>query len=176
MKNFFFVLIIGSVFILFFVFYRKNFDSDRKLQNVEITQKESQNSAEVNQTSQSSETTQNLRKNVFEGEGIKDFTLKHTGEVTKTTVEDITTFTFPEGSVSVMPSAYEGILRHSITVQQEEAIIIDGRSAVKIFGASAKDGTPIIYILLTEANKLYEFQGSDTFLTTLVPQTFHFLP
>lgn len=88
---------------------------------------------------------------------------------------DITTLQFSDGSITVMPESYESMVINSIGSIAEEEVVLGGKTAKKVTGASAKDGSPISFILLKNAGQLYQFQGGDNFLSHLAPETFQFV-
>lgn len=88
---------------------------------------------------------------------------------------DITTLQFSDGSITVMPESYESMVINSIGSIAEEEVVLGGKTATKVTGASAKDGSPISFILLKNAGQLYQFQGGDNFLSHLAPETFQFV-
>ena len=103
MKKIFWIVIIGSLFGAIFIFTRIVFSEQTKVnQNTNVTAsvEQQEDGAETRSSSLSPDT---LQEDIFEFNGEKTFTLRHSGEVTKTTAEDITTFIIPEGSISIVP-------------------------------------------------------------------------
>ena len=70
-------------------------------------------------------------------------------------------------SVNIMPLDYEGMVRNSIGVKNEETIVVGGVPGKKLTGSSAKDGAAVNLILVQYKNRLYHFSGNDSYLNNL---------
>lgn len=68
-------------------------------------------------------------------------------------------------AVSVMPATSESIVRNSLSADEELPFTVNGHAGVQITGRSLKDGSAIVYLLITEGDTLYFVRGSEAFLT-----------
>jgi len=72
-----------------------------------------------------------------------------------------------QNNISVMPTSYNGIIRNSISIENEEAVTVAGVSGTKLTGGSAKDGSTISFIIVENNDQLYYFKGTDYFLNNI---------
>jgi hypothetical protein len=88
-------------------------------------------------------------------------------EINRTSSGDVVNLDLGENDISVMPTSYEGIVKNSISIQEEEDIVVAGVNGMKYTGGSAKDGLTVSFILVENNGKLYYFKGTDNFLNNL---------
>ena len=85
----------------------------------------------------------------------------------KLEVGEITTFTFTDGQLSVMPAAMQSVVLNETPVQAEVAVVISGLPAKRYTLSSAKDGSSFDVVQVLYLNQLYHFTGNEAFLSNL---------
>lgn len=89
-------------------------------------------------------------------------------DITRTSSGDVVNLDLgSSNNISVMPTSYNGIIRNSISITNEEAVTVDGVAGTKLTGGSAKDGSPVSFIMVENDDQLYYFKGTDYFLNNL---------
>ncbi|MFH1207374.1 MAG: PsbP-related protein [Patescibacteria group bacterium] len=63
-------------------------------------------------------------------------------------------------SVSVMDDSLEGQVKNSISVSTDTAEVVNGQTAERLTGGSAKDGSLVTLVLFKQDGKLYSLRGS----------------
>ncbi len=63
-------------------------------------------------------------------------------------------------TISVMDDSLEGQVKNSISVTSEKNITVNGLSAQKLTGGSAKDGSPVTIVLLNKGASLFSLRGN----------------
>ncbi len=98
-------------------------------------------------------------------------------DVSGTGAEEIIGYTIgtkEEGAaLSIAPLSLEGIIRESFSVGETTTITINGRTAERAVGASAKDGSRVDLLLFHESGKVYVLDGPAEHVDTL-GKTFRF--
>ncbi len=85
----------------------------------------------------------------------------------KLEVGEITTFTFADGQLSVMPAAMQSVVLNETPVQSEVVVVVSGLPAKRYTLASAKDGSKFDVVQVLYLNQLYHFTGDEAFLSNL---------
>lgn len=79
------------------------------------------------------------------------------------------TYDFGEGNaISIMPTEFSSVIIASLGNSTEESLTIDGYPATQITGASAKDGTTVVYLLIDVRQQVYFIRGTDAFRTSVI--------
>jgi len=61
--------------------------------------------------------------------------------------------------LSVMSDSFEGIVRNSISIDQESEVEIGGLAATKLVGGSAKDGSMVNIVYFKDNGMMYSYSG-----------------
>ncbi|PIY97070.1 MAG: hypothetical protein COY66_01545 [Candidatus Kerfeldbacteria bacterium CG_4_10_14_0_8_um_filter_42_10] len=81
---------------------------------------------------------------------------------------NIYTVYFNEDKISVLDETSEGVIRNSVSVVTESAITMAGQTGARLKAESTKDGSEVNLILVKKNGRLYQFQGSDSFLDRMI--------
>lgn len=83
-------------------------------------------------------------------------------------IGEITTYTFAENNrLNVMPATMQAAVLNETPVKQRAAITIGNTAAERLTVTSAKDGSEITVVQAVVGEKLYDFRGSEEFLSNL---------
>ncbi|MFA6027703.1 MAG: hypothetical protein WC752_02145 [Patescibacteria group bacterium] len=168
-----FVVIVACILVYYFAVnpgsdeVNTNIEQPANLNaNAKTKNNANKNSVSANENANISSGTggENLNQNVSEL-GIEIFGYP---DLVRSENGDIINLDMGDGNyVNVMPTDYEGMVRNSIGIEKEEAIYIDGVKGTKLTGGSAKDGSEVSLIIVTNNNRLYHFSGNESFLNSL---------
>lgn len=82
----------------------------------------------------------------------------------KTSQGDTTSYDFGSGNaVSIMSQDAKTMVTASLSNTKEEPLTIDGYTATRVTGVSAKDGSQVIYLLIDVDEQLYFVRGTEQF-------------
>lgn len=172
---YFIVFVVGVALILVFYF---SFWQNPGNMNTNIEQAANENNnAKTKTNTNKAVASENINENINSATGgenlnqnVEDLGIEIMGypDVKRTENGDIISLDMGDGNaISILPTEYEGMVRDSIGATEEEEIIIDGVSGVKLTGSSAKDGSEVSLIIVTKNNRLYHFRGNSSFLDSL---------
>lgn len=89
-------------------------------------------------------------------------------EAETTVVGEITTYTFTDNNfLNVMPAAMQSAVLNETPVKQRETITIGETAAERLTISSAKDGSDVIVVQTVIGETLYDFRGTEDFLSNL---------
>ncbi|MFH1536798.1 MAG: hypothetical protein ABID45_02320 [Patescibacteria group bacterium] len=158
-----FILIVGLILVLYFIFWNQ---TDQEILNTNTN-----NNLNVNNNKNTNiEVNENTNESVsVPNTETFEFTLNDQEVIlSEEFAEDMYIHDFDEeNSLTIMSTDLEGIAKESLSITDEEEIIIDGQTGVKLTGGNMKDGSTE-YIVLVEYNDwLYHFTGDEDFLDDL---------
>lgn len=88
---------------------------------------------------------------------------------TSTSEGETYTYDFGDGNaISIMPTEFSSVITASLGNSTEESLTIDGYPATQITGASAKDGSTVVYLLIDVRQQVYFIRGTEAFRTSVI--------
>lgn len=79
--------------------------------------------------------------------------------------EGIITVDFDSGGMAVIATEdFMGVMRESISAEDERAVIVGGLPGTLVSGVDAKEGNPVKEIFVTKDGYVFEFRGDEDFL------------
>ena len=155
-----FIIIVGAILVLYFIFWNQ---TDQELSSSNTNANTNIN-LNINTNSEINENANIPVIPKFE------FTIDNTEvEITEEFSEDMYIHDFDEdNSLTIMSPSMEGIAKESLSITDEEEIIIDSETGVKLTGGNMKDGATTYIVLVEHDDWLYHFSGDEEFLNNLI--------